>query len=316
MKKHIAEIDKKSNHNFGSSIVSKTKKVFVSHSSKDISFVSLFVNLLEDIGLTEEDIVCSSIPGYGIPLGHDIYDWLSNQFQSCNLHITYILSKNYYDSVACLNEMGAAWVLKQKYDTVLLPGFDFPQIDGAINPQQIGIKLDSELTELKQRLNELKDGLIQEFELGKISASKWERNRDEFILKINNLAESQAILKNEETYEDEELKNKNSISRDAAVLLSYASDNPSGKITMKRSVIGLSVVSGKWNFVDSKGGAQEEARWNGAIAELEYYGMIQAENNSRHLFTITDLGYKIANEVKEKIIINTDNPPHKYLITE
>ena len=150
----------------------KLKKVFISHASTDKPFVQLFVNLLEDIGLAENEIVCSSIPGYGIPLGKDIYDWLSEQFQNFDLHVIFILSANYYSSVACLNEMGAAWMLKQKYDTVLLPEFDFPQIKGAINPQQIGIKLDSDCTELNQRLNELKDSLIEEFELQSLSASK------------------------------------------------------------------------------------------------------------------------------------------------
>lgn len=81
--------------------------------------------------------------------------------------------------------MGAAWVLKQKYDTILLPEFDFPQIKGAINPQQIGIKLDSDCTELNQRLNELKDSLIDEFELQSLSTAKWERHRNEFVIIFN-----------------------------------------------------------------------------------------------------------------------------------
>ena len=119
------ELEKISDENSISTSDNKPKKVFISHASNDKSFVQLIVNLLEDIGLSETEIVCSSIPGYGIPLGKDIYDWLSEQFQNCDLHIIFILSDNYYNSVACLNEMGAAWVLKQKYDTVLLPEFDF-----------------------------------------------------------------------------------------------------------------------------------------------------------------------------------------------
>lgn len=119
------ELEKISDENSISTSDNKPKKVFISHASNDKPFVQLIVNLLEDIGLSETEIVCSSIPGYGIPLGKDIYDWLSEQFQNCDLHIIFILSDNYYNSVACLNEMGAAWVLKQKYDTVLLHEFDF-----------------------------------------------------------------------------------------------------------------------------------------------------------------------------------------------
>ena len=135
-------------------------KIFISHSSGDIEYIRLLINLLEDIGLSEEDVFCSSVQGYGIPLGQDIYDWLLTQFKEFNLHVIFALSSNYYKSVACLNEMGAAWVLKKKYDNILLPGIDFDEIKGAINPNQISIKLDSETDELRHRLNEFKESGI------------------------------------------------------------------------------------------------------------------------------------------------------------
>ena len=286
----------------------KSKKVFISHASKDKSFVELFLNLLEDIGLSESEIVCSSIPGYGIPLGEDIYDWLSKQFQNCDLHIVFILSDNYYNSAACLNEMGAAWVLKQKYDTVLLPEFDFPQIEGAINPKQIGIKLDSDHAELNQRLNELKDGLIGEFGLNSISASRWERHRNEFVNKVASVATQIQNDENSDNYEG-----KNSISKEAAVLLTYAANDTSGEIIMARAITGLSVSAGTWNFVDANGGAREDARWIGAVDELESYGLIEAVNSKRLVFLVTHVGYQVADEVKNKLGIDFNNSPKQYL---
>ena len=86
----------------------KSPKVFISHSSQDKDYVSCIVDFLEDIGLTQEQLFCSSIPGYGIPLDEDIYDYLKQQFQEHNLHVILVLSDNYYQSVACMNEMGAA----------------------------------------------------------------------------------------------------------------------------------------------------------------------------------------------------------------
>ena len=50
----------------------KCKKVFLSHATKDLAYVRPITELLEDIGLTEDQLVCSSIPEYGIPLGEDI----------------------------------------------------------------------------------------------------------------------------------------------------------------------------------------------------------------------------------------------------
>ena len=124
----------------------KSPKVFISHSSQDKDYVSCIVDFLEDIGLTQEQLFCSSIPGYGIPLDEDIYDYLKQQFQEHNLHVILVLSDNYYQSVACMNEMGAAWILQNKYTTILLPGFEFKEIKGAINPRKIGLKLDGDLT--------------------------------------------------------------------------------------------------------------------------------------------------------------------------
>lgn len=286
----------------------KKNKVFISHASKDSEYVKAFVNLLEDIGLSEDEIVCSSISGYGIPLGEDIYDWLSSQFQEFNLHIIFMLSDNYYKSIACLNEMGAAWVLKQKYDSILLPNFDFVQIKGAINPNRIGIKLDSEVDELNHRLNELKDTLIEEFTLKTISSTKWERHRNEFIKNVKGITPA---TNDEDEQEVEE--SENSISRDAAVLLVYAANRSDGQITMLKSISGLSICGGGWDFVDESATAREESRWEDAVIELENYNLITALSWKRQIFRITTTGYKVADEIKESLNIDTAKCPDEYL---
>lgn len=107
-----------------------------SHASKDKNYVVKLVEFLEDLGVGEKDLLCSSVDGYGIPMDENIYDYLQKQFQENNLHVIFVLSENYYKSVACLNEMGAAWVLRQKYSTILLPGFKYEKIDGAIDSRK------------------------------------------------------------------------------------------------------------------------------------------------------------------------------------
>lgn len=133
-----------------SAMSQKRPKVFISHSSEDKDYVACLVDFLEDIGLTQEHLFCSSVSGYGIPLDEDIYDYLKQQFSEHNLHVILVLSENYYNSVACMNEMGAAWILQNKYTTILLPGFEFKEIKGAINPRRIGLKLDADPTEVKE----------------------------------------------------------------------------------------------------------------------------------------------------------------------
>lgn len=165
----------------GHRMILKSPKVFVSHATIDKNYVSLFVELLEAIGLNENQIFCTSVPGFGIPLDEDIYEYLKRQFNEYNVYVIFVLSENYYKSVACMNEMGAAWVLQSKFTTVLLPGFNFIEIKGAINPRKIGLKLDNDQADVKERLGQLKDTLLEEFDLPTITDVRWEKKRDNFI---------------------------------------------------------------------------------------------------------------------------------------
>lgn len=150
------------------------KKVFISHAEVDKEYVKRIVTFLEMIGLTENQIVCTSISEYGIPLGQDIYDYLREQL-SLDIFVIFVLSENYYESVACLNEMGAAWIAKKEYSTILLPGFSFKDIKGAVNPRKVGIKLDDDEARVVDLLAQLRDNLQTQFGLEKISEGKWFR---------------------------------------------------------------------------------------------------------------------------------------------
>lgn len=166
------------------------KKVFISHASKDILAVKHIVELLELIGFDKSNMFCSSIEPYGIPTGMDIYEYLQKQFRDFELHVILVLSNNYYNSVACLNEMGAAWVLSCSQTVMLLPGFSFSDIDGAINPRKIAIQFrpgmnDTDLYNMKSRI----DGFIEE--MAQLSSNKpnkphiREEKRDGFINAMN-----------------------------------------------------------------------------------------------------------------------------------
>ena len=132
----------------------KPHKLFISHSSKDAEYMKAFVDLLVAIGVHKNQITCTSVPQCNIPVGCNIYDWLAKQFQTSDLHVVYAFSDNYYSSVATLNEMGAAWVMRCKWTGLLLPGFIFDKLAGCIDKNQICIKLDDpDIITLKQRQN-------------------------------------------------------------------------------------------------------------------------------------------------------------------
>ena len=183
----------------------KMPMLLISHATTDKNYAEHLVTLFENIGLDQTQMICSSVPGYGIPLNKRVYEWLANKFTDwdLDLYVIFVLSDGYYSSPASLNEMGAAWVTKKEYTSILLPGFDFSQIRGAISADQIAIKLDSDEEELRQRLNELKDDLTEKFGLTKIVDVRWERFRSTFIDAVKGIQvekENSRVRKNQPSF--------------------------------------------------------------------------------------------------------------------
>ena len=172
--------------NMNTNVTPRASRVFISHSSKDIIYVKAIVELLENIGLSHKQIFCSSVPGYGIPLDDDIFEYLKKQLNDY-VHVIYVLSNNYYESATSLNEMGAAWISQKRATNILLPGFEFEDIKGVANRNKIAVKLDGLIDELKFRLRELQENLLEGLGMEPILPEKWERKRDEFIAEIQHI---------------------------------------------------------------------------------------------------------------------------------
>ena len=167
-------------------MIDKRYKLFISHSSKDQVYVDALIKLFEfmGIGRNMEQMICTSVEDYGIPLDTNIFDFLKRQFLEYQLHVIFLLSPNYYASPVCLNEMGAAWVLQTRYTSILVPGFRFDMIRGAIDPAKKAIQMDARDIQVKDSLNKLKDNLLSEFGLGYLAQTRWERYRDQFIEEV------------------------------------------------------------------------------------------------------------------------------------
>ena len=153
-------------------------RVFISYSSRDLDVVAPFVKMLSSLGLDGSKLFCNSVEGYGIPLRENIYDYLKREFTEKNTFVVMVMSDNYYNSKPSLNEMGAAWVMSKEYVHILIKGFEFNQIEGAVDPQKIGFKIED-----KYRLNEFKDNLIKELRLPPVA--NWPQIRDEFLSEIS-----------------------------------------------------------------------------------------------------------------------------------
>ena len=164
----------------------KVKKplLFISHSSANENIATNLVQLLRTLGFNNKNLFCSSVPGYDIKEGEDIYDTLASKFQDYNIFVIFLLSSEYYQSAACLNEMGATWVLKANYSTIVCPGFSIPEIKGAINPSKMAVVLEDN-KRVNGKLNNLKDRLIEFFGLPEVEDDTiWENDRNKFIESI------------------------------------------------------------------------------------------------------------------------------------
>lgn len=121
-------------------------KIFISHSSNNADYGNALVDLLITIGVKSEKIIFTSNDAHGIPIGKNIFQWLREQIKE-KPFIIYLLSPSYYRSVACLNEMGAAWIVENEHAMIFTPSFNLQSpyfINGAIDPREIGFFINNE----------------------------------------------------------------------------------------------------------------------------------------------------------------------------
>ena len=293
----------------------KPHKLFISHSSKDADYVEEFVGLLEILGLRDEEIICSSVPPYCIPLGNKVYEWLVNEFQHSDLHVVYAFSEDYYSSAASLNEMGAAWAMKHKWTGVLLPGFQFSQLNGCIDKTQIVIKLDdSDSRTLKYRLSEFKDELTKEFNLRPMSEATWERQRDSFLNRIVSITENRAKERKDEKEGDQQhiltvgQDDVDNIPVEPAFLLVYAAEG-NGQISRIATLDSPVQVSADGKQFMADNSQRESARWQEALDMLIKWGWVKSAGRKGEVYEVTGTGYKKADWLKDGMCIDTSKEP-------
>ena len=257
----------------------KQPRIFISHSSKDVAYVAQIVNLLDGMGLNQTQVFCSSLPGYGIPIDTNIFDFLREQFLEYDLHVIFIHSDNYYKSTISLNEMGAAWALKSAVTSILLPGFDFGKMTGVVNDRFIAIKLDGKQLELQDKLNQLYDKIVGEFGLTKKADIIWQQKRDSFIRELQQLTNQES--------------NKKSLSTEAYKLLQVAAADSTGNILkISDTSTGFSIQGGS-TLMNENDSQRESAKWIAALEELIKAGYAVQDDGKGEVYRITDAGYKL-----------------------
>jgi tetratricopeptide (TPR) repeat protein len=194
-------------------------KIFISHSSKNTDYGLALVNLLTGVGVAHDSIVFTSDSSYGIPVGYKIFDWLKAQI-SDRPFVIFLLSPDYYSSVACLNEMGAAWVVENQHAALFTPNFDLDDPNfrnGALDPREIGFFINDE-----DRVTEFIDSLKKDFSITD-KPVVINRKREEFLKNVG-LINSQDGVAGETRGEEAVSPQKPNDSNDASINELYVPD--------------------------------------------------------------------------------------------
>lgn len=261
----------------------KTKfpKIFISHSSKDAPYVKLLVELFEDMGLWDEQIFCSSLPGYNIPNDENIFDYLKKQFLEYDLYVFFIHSENYYNSIISLNEMGAAWALKTSFTSILLPHFDFDMMNGVVRNEIAAIKLDNEEMEVKDRLNQVYDKLKKIFNLK--YRNNWEEKRNRFITEVLKITSKNVVKINDTAFS----------------ILSNAGKDSTGQILVIKDLSGTVIQAGSIPMNNSND-QREIVKMEAALEELIRVGFVVQRNSDRTIFQMSKNGYDFLENQSKK----------------
>lgn len=158
------------------------KKVFISHSAKNASLAEELIEILESIGVSGENIFCTSVEGHGIPLGKNFLKTIKNKL-SQNTLVLFLISENFYESPVSLCEMGATWIQSNIHIPILIPPMTFEKVKGVIPlTQGLYINDKSGINSLKLEIEKffiIKNG-IKDF-------TKWERKRNKFLENIERI---------------------------------------------------------------------------------------------------------------------------------
>ncbi len=138
----------------------KKGKIFISHSVKDKKLVTDFTEFVLQIGLNinpKEEVFNISIEDAGIKTGEDFRKRIEEELKTAKAVIQ-IITKNYKNSEACLNEMGAAWILNIPVIPFILEPIGYATVGFIHNPNQL-LKLNSR-TDLKKFISQHKGELF------------------------------------------------------------------------------------------------------------------------------------------------------------
>lgn len=156
-------------------------RIFISHAASNENLVEEVVDLLQvGVGVHPDDVFCSSLPGMGIPTGTDFITYIKSKVQNPNL-VLLLVTPEFLKSPFCNNEVGASWALSLPIRPLLVPPLEYHDVRGVLAGTQIAMLND------KEKLSDLRDEITDKLGLKPLRTSHWERKRDRFMARLEEL---------------------------------------------------------------------------------------------------------------------------------
>jgi len=162
--------------------------IFLSHRSSDKAYGDALEHFITGLGVRNEQLIYTSHPLHKIPLDANIYDFLRQHINS-KIFMIILWSDHYLESPACLNEMGAAWVVQCDYTNIYVPDFSFgnPKYhECAVDTHKMGAVLNGD-EHCKQNMLQLKNKIQEIFGIQN-EENKIVYLLDTFIKEIHNIS--------------------------------------------------------------------------------------------------------------------------------
>lgn len=158
-----------------------SKKIFISHSVKDIEIVKAFVDVILQGALSVPitEIFCISTDGTKIKSGEDWRNSIKDNILSAKINFL-LISPNYKESEVCMNEMGAAWMTEALVIPLIIDPINYKTVGVIQEPTQIE-KLLSDIS-----LDRIRDIVKEELAIDDklIKSDRWTVKKKEFLSKV------------------------------------------------------------------------------------------------------------------------------------
>lgn len=167
-------------------------RLFISHSSRDVTFVQALIDLLRaSLNLDVSQIRCTSVDGYRLPGGANTNEQLKQEVHDAEEFIG-VISTESIKSLYVVFELGARWGANRSLIPLIAPGANTDVLGGPL----VGINALNSTN--RSQLSQLLDDLSRELSLALQPASSFQRHI-ETIINLSPTTPSEIIEETEST---------------------------------------------------------------------------------------------------------------------